>query len=99
MAAPAVRTKLGGWSRGVAILWRNWVKVSSVPADIHWGPFLRGRAIRAIWHSKWGPVGLTSVYGVVDNFASNMDLMGTVLKDSLSLGWPVIVAGDVHFRV
>ncbi len=85
MAAPAMKTKLGGYSGGVAILWRNWVKVSSVPADIGWGPYLRGRAIRAIWHSRWGPVGSCSVYGEVDNVDDNMELMGTILKDSKSM--------------
>ena len=96
LAAPAVKTKLGGFSGGVAILWRKWVKVSSVQADMNWGPFLRGRAIRAIWHSRWGPVGLTSVYGVVNNIADNMGLLNTVLKDSLSMGCQVTVGGDFN---
>lgn len=96
MAAPAVRTKLGGFSGGVAILWRNWVEISSVQADVGWVPFLRGRAIRAIWHSRWGPVGLTSVYGVIDSIDDNMSFLNTVLKDSLSLGCQVMVGGDFN---
>lgn len=97
MAAPAVKTKLGGGvSGGVAILWRKWVKVSSVPADIKWGPYIRGRAIRAIWHSRWGPIGLSYVYGVVDNVDDNINLMGTVLKDNLSLGCQVMIGGDFN---
>ena len=54
---------------------------------------MRGRAIRAIWHSRWGPIGLTSVYGVVNNVDDNMDLLGMVLKDSLSLGCQAMVGG------
>ena len=96
LAAPAVRTKLGGFSGGVAILWRKWVKMSSVQVDAQWDPFRRGRAIRAIWHSRWGPVGLTSVYGVVDNFSNNMSLLGAVLQGSLSMGCQVVVGGDFN---
>ena len=87
---------MGFFQGGVAILWRKWVKVSSVPADIDWGPYLRGRAIRAIWHSRWGPIGISSVYGVVDNSDDNMDLMGTVLRDNLSLGCQVMIGGDFN---
>ncbi len=40
MAAPAVKTKLGGFSGGgVAILWRKWVKVWAVSADLEGGPY------------------------------------------------------------
>jgi hypothetical protein len=72
--------------------------MSTVPADIGWAPYLRGRAIRAIWHSRWGPIGITSVYGVVNNVDDNMDLVGLVLKDSLSLGCQAMIGGDFNAR-